>query len=102
MLAEAYYDNGKIEFTRNYRFKHNRFKINVEVPDEEVSKEHDNKITPPNISDYSLKQEVVAYSSLMKEKLDRIRNAPAPPDDELPPLSLKYLERLKAFALRDK
>jgi hypothetical protein len=39
MLAEAYYDNGKIEFARNYRFKHSRFKISVKLPDDEMTDE---------------------------------------------------------------
>jgi hypothetical protein len=46
--------------------------------------------------------ELELFSSSLKEKLDRIRNAPAPPDDELSPLTPKYLERLGAFALRYK
>lgn len=36
MLAEAWYDNGKIELTGNHRFKHTRFKLRVVVPDEEL------------------------------------------------------------------
>jgi len=102
MLADAYYDNGKIEFTRNYRFRHSRFSIRIEVPDDEVVKDLDITRGQQSASGYRLREEVEALSSSMKEKLDRIRNAPAPPDDELPPLTPKYLERLEAFALRDK
>jgi len=36
MLAEALYDNGKIELTGVHRFKHSRFKLRVVVPDEEI------------------------------------------------------------------
>jgi hypothetical protein len=102
MLADAYYDNGKIEFTRNYRFRHSRFSIRIEVPDDEVLKDLDITMEQHRTSGYSLREEVEALSSSLKEKLDRIRNAPAPPDDEFPPLTPKYLERLEAYALRNK
>lgn len=36
MLAEAWYDNGKIELTGVHRFKHSRFKLRVVLPDEEI------------------------------------------------------------------
>lgn len=89
MLAEAYYDNGKIEFTRNYRFKHNRFKLSVEVPDEEVVNENT----------YNLPQEVLIQSQAMLAKLDAIRTSPLPTgnDDEL---TEKQLQRMEAFELR--
>ena len=89
MLAEAYYDNGKIEFTRNYRFKHNRFKLSVEVPDEEVVNENP----------YNLSQEVLIQSQAMLAKLDAIRNSSLPTgnDEEL---TEKQLQRMEAFELR--
>ena len=89
MLAEAYYDNGKIEFTRNYRFKHNRFKLSVEVPDEEVVNENP----------YNLPQEVLIQSQALLAKLDAIRKSPLPTgnDDEL---TEKQLQRMEAFELR--
>jgi hypothetical protein len=37
----------------------------------------------------------------MRNRLDAIRNAPLPPDDELPELTAKQRERIAAFALRE-
>ena len=36
----------------------------------------------------------------MLEKYEAIRNAPLPPDEELPEISAKQLERIAAFELR--
>ncbi|MBV5341269.1 MAG: hypothetical protein J0665_17220 [Deltaproteobacteria bacterium] len=89
MLAEAYYDNGKIEFTRNYRFKHSRFKLSVQVPDEEVMNENP----------YNLPQEVLIKSQAMLAKLDAIRNSPLPTGNDEEPTE-KQLQRMEAFELR--
>lgn len=89
MLAEAYYDDGKIELTRKYRFKHNRFKLTVEVPDEEVMNENP----------YNLPQEVLIKSQAMLAKLDAIRNSPlSTSNDE--EITEKQLQRMEAFELR--
>ncbi len=90
MLAEAYYHNGKIEFTRNYRFRHNRFKISVEVPDEEIDNENG----------YKLPAGVQALAQEMLTKLDAIRNAPLPPDNGEGELTEKQRDRMEAFELR--
>lgn len=89
MLAEAWYDNGKIELTGNHRFKHTRFKLRVVVPDEEIMNE-----TPAHLS-----QDVLAPAKEMLARLDAIRNAPLPvgDDDEL---TEKQLQRMEAFELR--
>lgn len=89
MLAEAWYDNGKIELTGNHRFKHTRFKLRVVVPDEEIMNE-----SPPQ-----LPEDVLAPAKEMLAKLDAIRNAPLPVgnDDEL---TEKQLQRMEAFELR--
>jgi hypothetical protein len=64
----------------------------VEVPDEEL-------LTTPS-NPYNLAPEVLAQAQAMLEKFDAIRNAPLPPDDTLPELSAKQLERIEAFELR--
>ena len=40
-------------------------------------------------------------SENLRERLDRIRNAPLTPEDELPPLTEKQRERMEAFAYRE-
>jgi hypothetical protein len=37
----------------------------------------------------------------MADRLERIRNAPLPPDEQLPPLTQKQYNRMEAFAFRD-
>jgi hypothetical protein len=44
---------------------------------------------------------VIAAARAMRERLDAIRTAPLPPDDELPELSDSQRQRLDAFALRE-
>jgi hypothetical protein len=48
-----------------------------------------------------LSEHVVQRARAMREQLDAIRNAPPPPDDPLPDLTQKRLDRIKAFALRE-
>ena len=89
MLAEAWYDNGKIELTGNHRFKHTRFKLRVVVPDEEIMSE-----TPAHLS-----QDVLAPAKEMLARLDAIRNTPLPVDND-DELTEKQLQRMEAFELR--
>ncbi len=48
----------------------------------------------------NLPPEVRAAAEAMDARLDAIRNAPFPPDDSLPELAPKQLERIEAFELR--
>ncbi len=47
---------------------------------------------------YSLAPEVLALAEQMRARLDAVRNAPLPPDDELTPVTIKTRERIRAFA----
>ncbi|MFA6013586.1 MAG: hypothetical protein WC742_00850 [Gallionellaceae bacterium] len=91
MQVEAIYDHGRLEFIRPIQFKHERLNIIVEVPDEEIL----------NTSKrYNLPQEIFDLAAKMTEQMDNVRNAPLPPDDQLPPVTAKTLERIEAFSLR--
>jgi hypothetical protein len=90
MLAEAWYDNGKIEFARNYRFRHNMFKVRVEVPDDEVVNEGNSAIPVVTLTKA---QEMLA-------KLDAIRNAPLSTDGDNDEMTEKQRQRMEAFELR--
>jgi hypothetical protein len=90
MLAEAYYNNGRIEFTQKLHFKHSRFKLSVEVPDEEIINEN-----PADVP-----QEVLVQAQAMLAKLDAIRNAPLRPDNQDDELTERQRERIEAFELR--
>ncbi len=45
-------------------------------------------------------QEVVAEARAIRVRLDAVRDAPLPPDHELPVLTARQEQRLEAFALR--
>lgn len=92
MQVEAIYHHGKLEFAHPLQLKHDNLRLVVEVPDEEI-------VRPFN--PYKLPQEVLDLAAKMTERMDKIRNAPLPPDDNLPPVSAKTLERIEAFALRE-
>ncbi len=92
MQVEAIYDHGRLEFIRPIQFKHERLNLVVSVPDDEIV-----YYSNP----YNLPQEVIDLAAQMTERMDKIRNAPLPPDDQLPSVTAKTLERIEAFALRE-
>lgn len=89
MLAEAYYIDGKIEFTQKIHFRRTRFKLRVEVPDEEIIAENQPDISP----------QILNQAQEMLAKLDAIRNSPLVPDND-DDLTEKQRQRLEAFELR--
>ena len=91
MQIEAIYDHGRLEFIHPIQFKHGRLNLVVNVPDEEI-------VTEPNL--YNLPQEVIDQAKALLARMDAIRNAPLPPDNDLPELTPKQLERIDAFELR--
>lgn len=92
MQVEAIYSNGRLEFVAPLHLKRTPVKVLVNVPDEEIDYQ-----APP----YNLPPEVIEQARVMREELDAIRNAPLPPDDELPEITAKQRERMAAFALRE-
>ncbi len=92
MQVDAIYDHGKLELAQPLKLKHQRIKVTVEIPDTEIEK---------NETPYHLPPEVVEMAKKMEQETDEILNAPLPPDDELPELTEKQLDRIEAFALRE-
>lgn len=97
MLAEAYYHDGKIEFTRKLHFRHTRFKLRVEVPDDEISDEatamdHENSLGTTFSSDET-------YMQKMMRRLDEIRNMPLD-ESNISELTDKQHQRIAAFGVR--
>jgi hypothetical protein len=92
MQLDAIYDHGQLKFVQPVTLKHEYLRLSVNVPDEEIM--YGNK-------PYSLSSEVIERAHVMRERLDAIRNAPLPPDDELPELSGRQHERIAAFELRE-
>jgi hypothetical protein len=91
MKLEAIYDKGRLEFIHPIHFVRDRLKVVVEVPDQEVVKPRDKA---PAVS-------MGRYAQALQTRLDAIRNAPLPTDDELPELNEKQRNRLEAFSLRE-
>lgn len=92
MQVEVIYNQGRLEFVHPLKLKRDHLCLLVEVPDDEI-------VNQPN--PYNLPPEVLERAAQMRSQLDRIRNAPLPPDDQLPPIAGKTLERIEAFALRE-
>jgi hypothetical protein len=67
----------------------------IAVPDEEIV------ANEPGHQNYSLPPEVETMAREMQERLAKIRNAPLPNDEDLPPLTQKQLDRIEAVAYRD-
>ena len=91
MQVEAIYDHGKLEFVKPLKLKRDCVRLVVTVPDEEVD----------DAFDHTVSEEVLMLACEMRKQFDAIRNAPSPPDDELPELTENQLDRIEAFALRD-
>jgi hypothetical protein len=89
--VEAIDDHGKLEFVRPLKLKHERVRLVVTVPDDEVE-----VASHPAVSG-----DVLARARAMRQHLDAIRDAPLPPDETLPDLTQKQLDRIAAFRLRE-
>lgn len=92
MQVEAIYDQGRLEFAVPLRLKHNRVRMLITVEDSEVELDENS---------YNLPPEIIEAARAMRARFDAILQAPLPPDDELPELTAKQLERIAAFELRD-
>ena len=91
MQVEAIYNQGRIEFVQPLRLKHERFRLLVNVPDDELEAES---------APLQLTAQASAQAQAMLDKYSAILNAPVPNEDELPELSAEYQERLEAIDLR--
>ena len=91
MQVEAIYNQGRIEFVNPLRLKHDRLRLVVWIPDDEIETES----TP-----YELSPDVLRKAQEMRQRIDAARRAPLSPDDELPEITAKQLERIEAFELR--
>jgi UDP-2-acetamido-3-amino-2,3-dideoxy-glucuronate N-acetyltransferase len=92
MQVEAIYRDGRIEFVQPLHLKRDTLRVMVNVPDEEIE---------APVNPYNLPAEVIERAQAMRERLDSARHAPLPPDEELPELTAKQLERMEAFELRE-
>ena len=104
MQIEAIYKNGQLQFTRSIRFVRNQFKVNIEVPDEEILAVDLAVASPGPQSLHSPIDRLLAenpddpWLKQMKAIEERILSLP---EDELPELSSKQLQYSEAFAQRE-
>lgn len=82
---------------------HQRFTVKVDVPDSEVLMQSDpsSRVKASQTPRAELPAEAQVIADRMKNDLQRLRNAPLPSDDDLPPLTQKQLDRMAAFAQRE-
>ena len=96
MQVDAIYDQGKLEFISSVKLRSGRIRVQVVIPDEEVEEDPSSEAYS-----YELPEGLKQQAGEMLSRLARIRNAPLPPEDELPELTHKQEERMQAFALRE-
>lgn len=96
MQIEAIYDQGKLEFITPVKLRGGRIRVKVEIPDEEVQTE------PLSVAEsFELPDDLKLQAKEMLDRFTEIRNAPLPPESELPELTSKQEDRIHAFALRE-
>lgn len=98
MNIQAIWDGRVLRPTQPLKLRHGL--VTIQVPDGEVLK----SVPAPSIPQeqpYVLPPEVLARAQAARERLDAIQNFPLPPDEELPALTEKHLERIAAFELRE-
>jgi hypothetical protein len=98
MQLKAIYNQGRLEFRQPVQFHHDHFAVIVEVEEQEIKITEANE---PSAHTYDLPPEVIEAAEQSRKHLDDIMNEPLAPEDELPLLSTKTLERIKAFELRE-
>jgi hypothetical protein len=92
MHVEAIYRQGQLELITPVRLREGPLRVVVEVPDEAV-------VTDPR--PWNLPSEVIALAKASRERLDTLRHAPLPRDEDLPEISDDQAQRLESFALRE-
>lgn len=90
MQVEAIIRQGRVELLQPVRLKHDGVRVVVTVPAEELDTNNP----------YGLSDDVVAQARATAERMAALLDAPLPPEDELPELTEKQLERMAAFELR--
>ena len=95
MQVTAIYDGGTLHFSQSLHFKHQKFEVLVNIPEDEVVTDMPNQ----SALDALLAQTPDdAWLQRMKAIETRVL---AIPDDVLPDLTAKQLERIEAFEMRE-
>ena len=94
MQLEAIYRDGQLQFSQPVHFRHQSFRVVVEVPEEEI-------LDGASAMVLDVPPEIRQHANRMRERLDQIRSLPQSHDAQLPPLSEKTIERIEAFKQRE-
>lgn len=92
MQVEAIYDQGRLEFALPIRLKYSRVRILVTLKDSDFDFAENPFNSPP---------EILEAARTTSARFEAILKAPLPPADAMSEMSLKHLELITAFGLRD-
>ena len=100
MKIEAVYENGILKPTRPLRLK--RKLVTIDIPDEELLAEVAEIEQQDVYKKYNLPHEVQVMAEAMRARLAAVaEEVMSIPEDELPAVTEKQLERMKAFEMRE-
>lgn len=112
MQVKAIYEDGAINFAQPLRFKHRKFEVIVSIPEDELES-GELKAPASRATDNTTDVSLPVQSSL-ETLLAQTPNDPwlqrmkaielrvlSLPDDQIPDLTAKQLDRIEAFALRE-
>ena len=95
MQVKAPYQDGTINFAQALRFKHRKFEVVVSIPEEEL----ETSLAPQSALDTLLAQTPDdPWLQRMKAIESRVLSTP---DDQIPEITAKQLDRIEAFGLRE-
>ncbi len=92
MQVEAIIDRGKLEFIAPLQLKRDVLRVLVTVPDDEIVANAAGATVPP---------EVIARAQEKLARMEALRNASSLPDEVVPELTEKQIDRIATFELRD-
>lgn len=112
MQVKAIYEGGAINFAQPLRFKHRRFEVVVSIPEDEVEAgeiKYPASRAEGNTTDVSLEMQSSLDTLLAQTPndpwLQRMKamelHVLSLPDDQIPGLTAKQLDRIEAFAFRE-
>lgn len=96
MQVDAIYNNGRLEFSKSIRFKRTRFKVKVELPEQEII--HDTSQFGLFGIEEPLSKDALAWLEELKKIQQTVMNIP---EDQLPEITTEQLERLEAIEMRE-
>lgn len=95
---EALWEDGVFKPLREISLKRSR--VVLSIPEEALEPEEEPDKAAP-AEPYTLSGEARRIAEEMQSRLEAVRRAAFPPDEELPAVNEKEWERIRAFAMRE-